>query len=319
MKTFNNPSVTAKLKAMYAKKLKKDDLDDLIKQEHIKDAIIILKSKIDDLDNLSNDAKRLELENSLDKLIIINMKKIDKYINGTNKKIWQKYILKYKIDIIKKIYEKVITNELQNIENTIWVTNIFTDLEPLLKVKSKEEFLEQLPDEDIKEIFETSKNNFELENNLNKYYFEGFLHEVKGKNKDIETVLKYSIDLLNIFWTYRCQKYYGIVDENILINSFYKIDINIIREVEKIETIEELKQILSHTAYKNIIKEDVQKDVKRALYKRSKSSFRKDILNLNTVISYFEMIQIEKENIITIIEGIRYNLKGPTIKNKIII
>lgn len=110
-----------------------------------------------------------------------------------------------------------------------------------------------------------------------------------------------------------------IVDENILINSFYKIDINIIREVEKIETIEELKQILSHTAYKNIIKEDVQKDVKRALYKRSKSSFRKDILNLNTVISYFEMIQIEKENIITIIEGIRYNLKGPTIKNKIII
>ena len=294
MKTFNNPSVTAKLKAMYAKKLKKDDLDDLIKQEHIKDAIIILKSKIDDLDNLSNDAKRLELENSLDKLIIIDMKKIDKYINGTNKKIWQKYILKYKIDIIKKIYEKVITNELQNIENTIWVTNIFTDLEPLLKVKSKEEFLEQLPDEDIKEIFETSKNNFELENNLNKYYFEGFLHEVKGKNKDIETVLKYSIDLLNIFWTYRCQKYYGIVDENILINSFYKIDINIIRE-------------------------DVQKDVKRALYKRSKSSFRKDILNLNTVISYFEMIQIEKENIITIIEGIRYNLKGPTIKNKIII
>lgn len=319
MKTFNNPSVTAKLKAMYAKKLKKDDLDDLIKQEHIKDAIIILKSKIDDLDNLSNDAKRLELENSLDKLIIIDMKKIDKYINGTNKKIWQKYILKYQIDIIKKIYEKVITNELQNIENTIWVTNIFTDLEPLLKVKSKEEFLEQLPDEDIKEIFETSKNNFELENNLNKYYFEGFLHEVKGKNKDIETVLKYSIDLLNIFWTYRCQKYYGIVDENILINSFYKIDINIIREVEKIETIEELKQILSHTAYKNIIKEDVQKDVKRALYKRSKSSFRKDILNLNTVISYFEMIQIEKENIITIIEGIRYNLKGPTIKNKIII
>ena len=91
MKTFNNPSVTAKLKAMYAKKLKKDDLDDLIKQEHIKDAIIILKSKIDDLDNLSNDAKRLELENSLDKLIIIDMKKIDKYINGTNKKIWQKY------------------------------------------------------------------------------------------------------------------------------------------------------------------------------------------------------------------------------------
>ena len=37
MKTFNNPSINAKLKAMYSKKLKKEDLEDLMKQNHIKD------------------------------------------------------------------------------------------------------------------------------------------------------------------------------------------------------------------------------------------------------------------------------------------
>lgn len=319
MKTFNNPSINAKLKAMYSKKLKKEDLEDLMKQEYIKDAIIILKSKIKNLEDLSNDAKRVELENALDKIVIDDMRKIDKYLNGNNKKIWQKYILKYKIDVIKKIYENLITEESKNIENVIWVDEVFTDLKPLLKARNREDFIDQIPDQEIKEIFENSKNNFELENKLDKYYFEELLKVVKGKNNDIERTLKYRIDLLNIFWTYRCQKYYGIVDENILINSFYKIDINTIREVEKVRTIEDLKQILDNTVYKNIIKVDVEKDLKRALYKRSKSSFRKDILNLNIVISYFEMIEIEKENIITIIEGIRYKLKGPTIEKKIII
>ena len=319
MKTFNNPSVNAKLKAMYSKKLKKEDLEDLMKQEHIKDAIIILKSKLNNLEDLSNDAKRIELENALDKFIIDDMKKIDKYLHGNNKEIWEKYILKYKIQVIKQLYENLITKETQNVQNDLWVDTIFTDLKPLLKVRSPEEFIEQIPDQDIKEIFETSKNNFELENRLDKYYFEQFFKVVKEKNKDIENVLKFKIDLLNILWTYRCHKYYGIVDENILINKFFKIDIDVLRKVEETSSIDDLKQILDSTVYRNIIQNDVEKDVKRALYKRSKNGFRKDILNLNTVISYFEMIEIEKENIITIIEGIRYKLDGQTIEKKIII
>ena len=309
MKTFNNPSINAKLKAMYSKKLKKEDLEDLMKQNHIKDAIILLKSKIDNLEDLSNEAKRLELENALDNIIIMDIKKINQYLRGNNKKIWQKYILKYKIDTIKKIYENLISQENINIENAIWTNMLFEDLKPLLNTTSQEEFIQQIPNVKIKGIFQTSKNNFELENSLDKYYLESFLQEVKGKNKDIEDILKFKIDLLNILWTYRCKKYYGIVDENILINSFSKIDINTIREVEKITSIEELKQILSSTVYKDIIKKDVEKDLKRALYKKSKRNFRKDILNLNTVFSYFDMIEIEKENIITIIEGIRYKLR----------
>ncbi len=319
MKTFNNPSVNAKLKAMYSKKLKKEDLEDLMKQEHIKDAIIILKSKLSDLEDLSNEAKRIEIENALDKFIIDDMKKINKYLHGNNKKIWEKYILKYKIDVIKNIYENLSTGEIQNTQNPVWINTIFNDLKPLLKVKTKEDFIEQIQDQDIKEIFETSKNNFELENRLDKYYFESLLKEVKGKNKDIEDILKYKIDLLNILWTYRCHKYYGIVNENILINNFSKININIIREVAETTSIEDLKQILNKTVYKNILQNDVEKDIERALYKRSKSSFRKDILNLNTVISYFEILKIEKENIITIIEGIRYKLNVQAIEKKIII
>ena len=70
MGTITSPSLNSKLKVMYSEKLKKDDLEDLIKQNTIKDALIILKSKIPSLEDLPNNASRNELENSLDNILI---------------------------------------------------------------------------------------------------------------------------------------------------------------------------------------------------------------------------------------------------------
>ena len=39
------PSINAKLKGMYAKRLKDDDLQDLAKQNNLKSAVAILKNK----------------------------------------------------------------------------------------------------------------------------------------------------------------------------------------------------------------------------------------------------------------------------------
>ena len=74
----NSPSVNSKLKAMYSKKLTKEDLEDLMKQQNLKEAIYLLKSKIDSLDNLRVDAKRLEIEAELDKMLISDILKITK-------------------------------------------------------------------------------------------------------------------------------------------------------------------------------------------------------------------------------------------------
>ena len=73
MKTITSPSLNAKLKAMYSQKLKYTDLEDLTKQTSISEAIILLKSKLHNLDKLSNTARRIELENSLDTIIIKNI------------------------------------------------------------------------------------------------------------------------------------------------------------------------------------------------------------------------------------------------------
>ena len=100
MKTITSPSLNAKLKAMYSQKLKYTDLEDLTKQTSISEAIILLKSKLHNLDKLSNTARRIELENSLDTIIINDMKKS---INGINDGI-EPYV--YQIQLLRAIRDE---------------------------------------------------------------------------------------------------------------------------------------------------------------------------------------------------------------------
>ena len=318
MGTITSPSLNSKLRVMYSEKLNKDDLEDLIKQNTIKDALIILKSKIPSLEDLPNNASRIELEDSLDNILIYDIKKILKYLQGKNKEIFEQYILKYKIETIKKLYEDLSVLNL-NMTNNYWIQNLFTDLKTLVTTTKKDDFIEKIPEKNIKDIFANSNSYFERENKLDKYYFENFLKTIKGKNKKLEDLLKTQIDLLNILWAYRCAKYYGVINQDILINCFYKIDLNIIKKIENSNNLDDLKQSLEGTIYKDIIQNDIEIDIKRFLYKKSKKTFRNEMLDLSMIISYLKILETEKENIVTIIEGIRYKMPSENIQRKIII
>lgn len=210
-----------------------------------------------------------------------------------------------------------------SVHNTIfqnnWVNELFTDLKPLYNVTNPIEFIEKIPDKDIRLIFQTKSSIFERENALDKYYFENFFKLVKGKNKNIESLLKMRIDLLNVLWTYRCKKYYGIMDKNILINVFYHINLDTIQQIDEANSLEDLNQILHSTIYSNILHGDIEHDIKTYYYRKCKKTFRNEILDLSMVISYFMMLETEKENVVTIIEGIRYKMTKQNIDNKIII
>ena len=127
------------------------------------------------------------------------------------------------------------------------------------------------------------------------------------------------IDLLNVLWTYRCKKYYGIMDKNILINVFYHINLDTIQKINEANSLEDLNQILHSTIYSNILHGDIEHDIKTYYYRKCKKTFRNEILDLSMVISYFMMLETEKENVVTIIEGIRYKMTKQNIDNKIII
>ena len=319
----NSPSVNTKLKAMYSKKLTKEDLEDLMKQQNLKEAIYLLKSKIDSLDNLRVDAKRLEIEAELDKMLISDILKITKYIHGKNKEIWDMYFKRYELKIIKVVWNNLLDTENNNLEEKekniqIWTNEIFRNLKGIESLNSKEEVLSLITDKKAKNILNSDYGIFERENALDKLYFEDFLQILKDNNKQLYNVTQEEIDLNNIVWTYRMAQYKDFDYKTFIINDYKYISNNLLEKVQEAQNKNELQEILKDTHYKNIIKDDIEKDIKRYLYKIYKRIFKAGMLDFSIVIAYFRLLEFKRENIIAILEGIRYKLQIQEIEKRII-
>ncbi len=319
----NSPSINSKLKAMYSKKLTKEDLEDLMKQQNLKEAIYLLKSKVYNLENLPIDAKRLQIEKQLDTMIISDISKMSKYIHGKNKKIWDLYLKKYELKIIKIVWNNIIgieSNELEQKEENIlvWINEVFKNLKNIDKIKTKDEVISVIKEDDVKDILINNIDIFERENKLDKLYFEELLEVLKGNNKQLYNIIQEEIDLINIVWTYRMAQYKNLNYKTFIINNYKYISDILLEKIQEVDSINELQEILKDTHYKNIIKDDIEKDIKRYLYKKYIRIFNSNILDFSIVIAYFRLLEFKKENIITILEGIRYGLSTPEIEKRMI-
>ena len=314
------PNINAKLKGMYAKTLTKEDIEDLLKQNTRKDAIIILKSKMPPLDDLNVDAKRIELESKLDRVIVNDINKIYRYLDSKTKKVFDSYILKYKIRILKIIWKDLnVGKREQEIEEFKTWKIIFKDLENFINVKDAEEFLKNIEEEELKNIFENNKNTFELDNMLTKYYFEKFYLIAKESSKKLKNIISAQIDLINISSIYRCKKYYGFYDKKYFINYGKKIKIKTIQDVENIQSLQDERYILENKKNKEIVESSIYDNSKKYIYEKYKKVFIQDQYDISSIIAYFYMKEIEKSNIIAIIEGIRYKLSKEEIQRQVII
>ena len=217
---LQSPCINSKLKAMFAKRLSNEDLEELLRQNNLKSAVNILKTKIKDLNEISENIDRIELEQALDNIYIYDIKKIYKYLSEDEKYMFNKFIMKYEIECIKNVYRNLNPatrrHDLIEIEN--WTKNIFVDLSGITKVENIEQFLEILKNKKyfkyIKEELENEdKENilkvFSLESKLDKYYFKT-MYEIAKSDKNLLDIIGQQIDLLNILWIYRTKKYYKL-------------------------------------------------------------------------------------------------------------
>lgn len=144
---------------MYAKKLQKEDLEDLLKQNQMKDAIVVLKGKLESLEKLEVKANRIELEQALDNILIEDIKKIDRLLEGKAKEIFKAYILKHKMRCLKTVWRNVRIQyqetEIQNVKH--WTEEIFQDIRSIVKAKTVEEFLKAIDKTKVISVFEERK------------------------------------------------------------------------------------------------------------------------------------------------------------------
>ena len=324
------PSINAKLKGMYSKRLKNDDLQDLAKQNNLKSAVAILKNKSSSLNVLSEDADREQIEKILNSEIIYDIEKIVKYLDKNDTQIFNLLISKYEIRCIKRAI-KLLYSKNESDENIkIWTNTIFTDLKGLESIKSIDEFLKIINNTKYKKILKkyfenknTEYSIFEIENELDKMYLKSICNSA-GNNKNLKKMIGAKIDFTNILWIYRMKKYYNFSEDKIeksIIDINYALKKNQILSLVKAKNIEELNEILKKTVYSNISTDDIYElecNMKKYLHGLYIKNFKSNLLSINCIYSYLNLVELENKDIISIIEAVRYGIDKEKLLKKLI-
>lgn len=325
-------NINAKLKGMHAKFLNQDELFKLSRQNDMRNAIFFLRENIEDLSNLDENSDRILVEKELDKIIIDDINKIEKVLSSSEKELFEDFVSKYEIKCLIEAYKIVYSNNDMNDSQKIvdlWTSKIFKEINGITKATNSEQFLNILKRTKyykyVKEYIE--KKDFkvnDLETILYKVYFENLYKNLKRIDKNLVDIIGRNIDLLNINWIFRMNKYYNISNENIkekLINVYYKIDKKIIENLINSKDYDEFKKIVDKTEYLIIMNDkevDLDNKIDKYLYQKCKKVFMFQKYNLNTVFSYMYLKEFEKQNIINILGGISYNIERKVIDKRII-
>lgn len=328
------PSIHAKLNGMYAQKIKKSDLEELIKQNTTKQAIALLKSLNDEFKELEENPRRINIKILLDNILIKDIKKIYRLLNSKDKEVFLNFISIYEVKCIKSVFRKlssgsVINERTNEVEN--WVTKIFRNLIGIENSKNYEEFKVFLNKTPYYSIFEYEQNDiqkiniFEIENKLDKLYFENIMKVAKKYNNNLENMIGKQIDLNNIVWINRVKKHYDFSDEQIrriIINKNYKLKKIDIENLIQANNEDEVKNILKNTFYTKYVNFDdegeLEEQVDKYLYNVYKKCFRSNIFDISTVYAYINMTELENNDIMNVVEGIRYHLSRDEIRKKLV-
>ena len=321
---------------MYSKRIKQEQFEELIKQPTTKQVVELLKSFNKDFKSLEDNPKRIKINKVLDDVLIEDIKKIRRFLNNKDKKIFDYFISKYEIKCIKIVFRKLISNNHINepaneIEN--WTQNLFKKIKGIENVKDDyEKFLAIIKNTQYYSSFCNYSENindinlFEIENMIDRIYFEKMFSLAEKYNKDLKDIIGKIIDLNNIIWIYRIKRNYNFSETDIntvLIKKNYLLKKSEIDKLIESKNESEIKDILNSTYYSKYVEFNdlavLEEITDKYIYNVCKKNFRTNIFNLTSIFSYIIMKDKQNNDIINIIEGIRYNLNRDELRKKLII
>ena len=118
--------------------------------------------------------------------------------------------------------------------------------------------------------------------------------------------------------------YYNFSEEfirSVLIDVNYKLSKNEINQLILANNFEELNDIIRKTKYSSIISDnmfDFECFINKYLHKAYEKMFRLNFLSINCIYAYLNLVEIENNEIISIVESVRYNIDKSKVLKKII-
>ena len=325
----------AKLNGMYAKRLKKIDLQELIHQNNLKSAILILKTKNIELNELDETARRIQIETALDKILITDIVKIKRLLGKKDKDILIQFIEKYKIRCIKSIFRKLYSKTIvhYNPESIkIWTESIFKEIDGIQNAETIAEFMNYISKTQYKKVFENFSNKenqieelniFQIENEIDKIYLNKLISISENKNTRLENMISKKTELMNLLWLYRIKKYYNYSEDKIKDIFIKQVKGNNKLEIEKFLSLENDTEILENfqkKAYMKKYEKDLsfEQNINIYLYKEYYKIFKSQMFDISNICAYINLIEMENTDIVRIIEAIRYGLSKEEIQKKLV-
>ena len=337
-------AMTTKAKAMFAKRLSESDYINLANKKSVSEIATYLKNETyyaQCLDGVNEKAlHRGQLEALIRNDYIAKVAKILRY-SASNREGFEKVIVtQSEVNTLIAITQAIVAGDFGSVVTKLPTTiesEICFDLKELANVRSFDELVQALvktPYHDILANYASGDirdmDFVGLEQDLYRYYHEETLKALKESidtksQKTIRDLLYSQIELDNIAKIYRLKKYFNTPKEKIgpmlspVYLRFSKKDIEDM--IERMDA-EHIYERLINSSYKAYVKEERFLFIEHTTKMINYNLNHRQIMFANdpdtVLLAYMRLVENEIDNIVDIIEGVRYRVSSEEIRRMLI-
>lgn len=338
-------AVITKMRAMYTGILKKDDYDTLMSMTRVGDIVRWLKESPgygSALRHVSDTSvHRNVLESAFDNALIDDAAKLKHMLGSDGKRMLSVLMTRLEIMMLKRILRAIYTgtpvperNIYRLYSQKSYSSNKYLDPYKCIRAKDFTQLIEALRGSGYDKVLEPYimgeiKSTFNMEEALDEYYFKTVLSSArkyltKGDYNITKNFFDTEADMENILWIYRYKKYYDLSEDEILsrllpggrklkpvqLKSLAAADLN------------EFEKAVAETGYRWLFTDDAKHwdgRVSDYLCDLFKSETKRGQYSFAAIVAYFFLKEIDIQNIITIIEGVRYEMEPRQIEEYLIL
>jgi len=332
-------ALAGKTRAMYGKLLTTENYMELMRQKTVGDVAAYLKRNTFYSDALSGvntaDIHRAQLENILRKSLLGDYRKLFCFTRGDVKEFLKVAYLKYEVESFKRLF-RILEREGDTalVEDSLLFLSKYgtLDIAKLSTAVNSQEFIANLKGTVYYDVLRPflaenrSHNLFDIEMSLDMYYINLVYRKRKkllgGLNAHAVGIsLGTEIDVSNLMWIYRGRIVYNL-DRSVILGYLiphrYKLPMELIYEMVDAKDSEAFRKIVGGTKYADIFLSDSHRyyelNFSEYMYRMHRSFLRKYAYSISCALSYLHLKEYELSNIISIIEGIRYQLPVDVIR-----
>jgi V/A-type H+-transporting ATPase subunit C len=327
-------AVNTKIRALEKDFLEREDYLNMIRKKSVVDVAHYLKENTSygkllkeiNIDNIS----RRDLEDILKNNMIKNMDKLIYYFRDDYRELIRSLYMKYEIEDLKILSRSIFNGKkLETIEKSLSFLGKYSRVSPekLFKSRTIRDLIYSLEGSEFFEFLiplvdGRRENLFRFEMALDMGYFSIIQRrKLKISPEDRKILKKWEgllADLYNIQWVYRGKKFYSLSPEELLnytINFGDKLTFRERKAMCYEKNLEELYKMIADTIYGFLFKKEemyrdiyMERRINRFMYYKLKALDRQFPLSIIQTIGYVWSFEFEIRDIISIVEGIRYDI-----------